>query len=75
MWPRVADHTEWLFVLIKGAYPLTDLAQRVYIESPKLVLCGCHGNKPVLLCHVSYYAHRTFNTSYLNYCLFFNFHC
>ena len=28
MWPRVADHTE-LFVLIKGAYSLTDLALRV----------------------------------------------
>ena len=49
MWPRVADHTEWLFVLIKGAYSLTNLALRVYIESLKLVLYGCHGNKPVLL--------------------------
>ena len=42
----------WLFVLIKGAYSLTDLAQRVYIESLNLVLCSCHGNKPVLLCHM-----------------------
>ena len=52
MWPRVADHTEWLFVLIKGAYSLTDLALRVYIVSLKLVLCGCRGNKPALLCHM-----------------------
>ena len=47
MWPRVADHTEWLFVLIKGAYSFTDLPLTVYIESLKLVLCGYHGNKPV----------------------------
>ena len=32
VWPRVADLTEWLFVLIKGAYSLTDLALRVRVQ-------------------------------------------